>query len=296
MQAHELPKAQASVGHAQAVIDAANDMLERRLERRPASACVIEWFSDQLVVSAGAAPGDGVVLTVKPRRGPASLVRGASVVLYPDDDALPVRFGVLDRHGQLNVTGLDEGSYRIELHAPWWLDDRICDDVRAGELKWAFIDAPVILPRALEAREQRRELAAARTRQLISYSTARYLSGDQSLEYRIRKSDVLEVKAWLHTAETAGRAAVYLGEVVSPITSQRTIQLPSSLLAGGAATMRCVRLIMLGTRPQQPPPVPWTISVEIDERLEARLTSDSVKHRWAAATELRTHLQTQTQT
>ncbi|MGH3925448.1 MAG: hypothetical protein ACRDTT_21760, partial [Pseudonocardiaceae bacterium] len=93
MQAHELPKPQTSVGHARAVIDAANDMLARRLERRPGSASVIEWVSDQLVVSAGAAPGDGVVLTVRPRKGPASLVRGASVVLYPDDATLPVRFG-----------------------------------------------------------------------------------------------------------------------------------------------------------------------------------------------------------
>jgi hypothetical protein len=295
MHKHELSARRASVRHVQAVIDSANQVLERRFEHHFASASVVEWFGDLVIISAGAIPGDGVVLTVKPRSAPASLLRGTSVLLYPYgsyDAALPVRFGALNRDGQFNVRGLHEGSYWIELCAPWWLDDQICDDVRAGQLKWAFIDVPVVLPRALESRgqETRKELAAARSRPWTMEFSAHYLSGDESLEYSIRENDVLEIKAGLRSPELAGCAAVYLGEVVSPITLRSSIELPSSLFTDAAATMRCVRLMMLAARPQQPPPVPWTISTEFDERLAAGLVSDSVTHRWAAAVELRAQL------
>jgi hypothetical protein len=293
MQGHDLLAQQGSVGHGQAVIHSANEALTQPLDHQPMSAAVMEWSSDKVTVSLCRFPRSGVLLTVKPRCGPVSLVREASVLLYPDDATLPVRFGVLSRLGQLSVTELDEATYWIKLHAPWWLDDGICAAVRAGELKWAFIDTPVILPRAIEAREEPTQtVMAAGTRlrmRAAGEPPVRYLSADKSLGYTIAKNGTLLVRARLHR-QSGGGATVCLGEVRSTNTSMRTTELLSSRFTPEAASMRCARLMMLGTGVQQPPPTPWTISLKLDERLDEGLTSHVARYRWAAAMELQAHL------
>ncbi len=295
MQGHDLLAWQGSVGHGQAVIHSANEALTHLFDHRSTSAAVVEWSSDKVTVSLGQLPRNGVLLTVKPRSGPVSLLRGASMLLYPDNITLPVRFGVLNHLGQLSVTGLDEASYRIELHVPWWLDDDICAAVRAGEVKWAFIDSPVTLPRAIEAREEPRQTvmaASTRLQMRADEPPVRYLCADESLDYTIVKNGTLLVRARLHgqSGGGGGGATVCLGEVRSTNTSTRTTELLSSRFTPEAASMRCTRLMMLGTGTQRPPPTPWTISLKLDERLDEGLASHVARYRWAAAMELRAHL------
>ncbi|MGH8905858.1 MAG: hypothetical protein ACRD0K_04945 [Egibacteraceae bacterium] len=274
-----------SAKRAKAVIDSARDLLrDRQVELTELRA----WESPEVLISAAPSPGRSVVITVKPRQGPADLVRGGSVLLYPDDPAHPERIGVLDRSGQLRVSALAPVPHSIMFLAPWWLDDRICEEVSRGYMGWALIQAPVMLPEPLEAEEL--EAAAWQKGERSDRYRRTYRSADGLLEYAVERNGDFLVHPTLHDADPGGLAAVCLAEVASRAPAR--VRTPYSLFDQQrpdgwwhADPIRCKRLLMLGAQAQVPPP--QFGSFRVDPRIRAALASDSVRRRWAAAVELR---------